>query len=467
MLVKKNRGIKKFSNLFQEGEVLNVRIVCDPADVNNLLRDDGNDIDIQISGCELTIINPTEEHFFKKVSIKLGGQGSRGQSKRPFQIVLNDGDELYNRDKFRLRNIVKDCTAIKNKLVVDIGNAIGLPSTQAGFARFYLNDYAFGLYDLSDVMKKKYIRNNFHKGNKNAQYGILYKGKGFQNVMRAYLMRNPEFYVQMFSIKNFETDYDEDNKMIDNEKSGELIEFIDWMYDVLPNASIKKIEKAFDIDTFLKTIALEYLVEHRDGFLNTGNNYFIYKTYEDKRYHVWSYDYDNTFKSSPKDTYSEFEKIYNYGKNIAFNTMAEELLDCIYNPLAERIFIHDEFRERFNNIISEIVIKIFNNDVLGKRIMYLKNVIRNDLKWDSLVPRVATQYTGLSQATRYTWNEINEAFNPNATGQTCSGKDSNLLTFINTRYNVKLLKIKPIHMDILVQELIQKIQLFQLYVYQF
>eukprot|EP00833_Pecoramyces_ruminatium_P016035 jgi/Orpsp1_1/1190067/evm.model.d7180000076420.1 len=56
MLVKKNRGIKKFSNLFQEGEVLNVRIVCDPADVNNLLRDDGNDIDIQISGCELTII---------------------------------------------------------------------------------------------------------------------------------------------------------------------------------------------------------------------------------------------------------------------------------------------------------------------------------------------------------------------------------------------------------------------------
>jgi len=378
----------------------------------------------------------TEEHIFKKVSIKLGGQGSRGQSKRPFQIVLNDGDELYNRDKFKLRNIVKDCTGIKNKIVIDIGNAIGLPSTQSGFARFYLNDYAFGLYDLSDVMKKKYIRYNFHKGNKDAKYGILYKGKGFQNVMRAYLMRNPEFYVQMFSIKNFETDYDEDDQMIDSEKSRELIEFIDWIYDVLPNTSIKNIEKSFDIDTFLKTVALEYLVEHRDGFLNTGNNYFIYKTYEDKRYHVWSYDYDNTFKSSPEDTFNEFEKIYNYGKNIAFNSMAEELLDCIYNPLAERIFIHNEFRERFNKVISEIVIKIFNKDVLGKRILFLKDVIRNDLKWDSLVPRVATQYAGLSEATRYTWNEINEAFNPNATGQTCSGKDSNLLTFIDTRYNI-------------------------------
>jgi len=56
MLVKKNKGIKKFSNLFQEGEVLNVRLICDPAGVNKLLNDDGDDIDIQVSNCELTII---------------------------------------------------------------------------------------------------------------------------------------------------------------------------------------------------------------------------------------------------------------------------------------------------------------------------------------------------------------------------------------------------------------------------
>jgi len=51
--------------------------------------------------------------------------------------------------------------------------SLGIPVAQSAFARFYINDTPFGLYDLSDVTKKKFIRNFFHPDQKknDVKYG--------------------------------------------------------------------------------------------------------------------------------------------------------------------------------------------------------------------------------------------------------------------------------------------------------
>jgi len=104
--------------------------------------------------------------------------GSRGFQKRPFKVEItgaNELEEIYGRSKFKLRNLVYDCTYIKNKLAVDIETSLGMVSGQDGFARFYVNNQPFGLYDLFDPLKKKFVKQYFHPGETEPKLGVLYK----------------------------------------------------------------------------------------------------------------------------------------------------------------------------------------------------------------------------------------------------------------------------------------------------
>lgn len=125
------------------------------------------------------LYRPYEEIFYSDVTVSIAGMGSRGFQKRPFKIEITgaDGEEdnIYNRSKFKLRNMVYDCTYIKNKVVVDMETSLSMASGQDGFARFYVNNQPFGLYDLFDPLKKKFIKQYFHEGEQDPKLGVLFK----------------------------------------------------------------------------------------------------------------------------------------------------------------------------------------------------------------------------------------------------------------------------------------------------
>jgi len=259
-------GYKKFSELFQEGEVQNIRAYCpDEMQVNAFLNDPGDNREISITGCELSIISSYSSHRFTNVTLELSGQGSRGYPKRPFKVKLDgdsadkDNQKIYGRDKFKLRNCVFDCTFIKNKLAVDLSTSLGLPAGQSSPARFYLNDYAFGLYDLADVFKKKFLKNNFHYKEDKPKYGILYKARTYQGAIRNYLVPNPDIYPEIYDLA-----YVPDDKA--GNPYADITEFIDWIANTLPNASDGDVEKYLNVDLLLKDLVVEYLIDHRDGF---------------------------------------------------------------------------------------------------------------------------------------------------------------------------------------------------------
>ncbi|ORX85512.1 hypothetical protein BCR32DRAFT_241690 [Anaeromyces robustus] len=104
--------------------------------------------------------------------------------KKPYKIDLSEGDadksntEIFNRKEFKLRSLRYDESYIKNKLASDIAESLGLPITQASFCRLYINGKSYGLYELTDMYKKKFIRRFFnpdHNGDETI-YGSLYKG---------------------------------------------------------------------------------------------------------------------------------------------------------------------------------------------------------------------------------------------------------------------------------------------------
>ncbi|ORX55331.1 coth-domain-containing protein [Piromyces finnis] len=420
-------GYKKFSELFQEGEVQNVRAYCpDENQVNALLNNRGDNIDISITGCDLSIISSGSDKRFTNVTIELSGQGSRGYPKRPFKIKLDsdsadkNNQKIHGRDKFKLRNCVFDCTYIKNKLAIDLSTSLGLPAGQATPARFYLNNYAFGLYDMADVFKKKLIKNNFHFKEDKPKYGVLYKAKTYQGITRNYLVQNPDIYSEIYDIA-FIPDDKKDNPY------GEITELIDWIANTLPTASDSEIENFINVDLLLKDIVVEYLIDHRDGFFIAGNNYYIYKS--NGKFNVWSFDFDATFDkfalypvNTPWDEYQNIPASYSDTLN--------------RNPLVEGVLSHEKFRNRFVEILKTTVSEVFNSQSMNPRIAYFQEFLKADMNWDTLVHPPAQIYDVLNgEDITYTYDQICTAFT-DLESYTCSGDSTSLYAYVRMRSQV-------------------------------
>lgn len=420
-------GYKKFSELFQEGEVQNIRAVCpDQNQVNAFLNDAGENREISITGCNLSVISSYSAKEFTNVTLELSGQGSRGYPKRPFKVKLDDkssdkkNQKVFGRDKFKLRNAVFDCTFIKNKLAVDLSTSLGLPAGQSSPARFYLNNSAFGLYDLADVFKKKFLKNNFHFNEDKPNYGILYKARTYQGVERNYLVEKPEIYSEIYDLA-----YVPDEKV--GSEYNDITEFIHWIHNELPNQTDEEIENYLNVDLLLKDLVVEYLVDHRDGFFIAGNNYFVYRA--NGKFNVWSFDFDATF-----DRYAVYpvNTVWEDYQNIP--SQYSQTLDR--NPLVDQILSRESFRQRFVDILKKTVSEVFNVQSMYPRVDYFKEFLKDDMYWDTLVRPPAQIYNVLNgEDMTYTMTEIEKAYT-DVEEYTCSGDTTSLYAYIRKRAEV-------------------------------
>ena len=420
-------GYKKFSELFQEGEVQNIRAVCpDQNQVDAFLKDAGENREITITGCNLSVISSYSAKEFTNVTLELSGQGSRGYPKRPFKVKLDEkstnkkNQKVFGRDKFKLRNAVFDCTFIKNKLAVDLSTSLGLPAGQSSPARFYLNNDAFGLYDLADVFKKKFLKNNFHFNEDLPKYGVLYKARTYQGIERNYLIEKPEIYQDIYDLA-----YVPDEKV--GSEYNDITEFIHWIHNELPNQTDDEIENYLNVDLLLKDLVVEYLVDHRDGFFIAGNNYFVYRA--NGKFNVWSFDFDATF-----DRYAVYpvNTVWEDYQNIP--SQYSETLNR--NPLVDQILTRDSFRQRFVDILKKTVSEVFNVQAMNPRVDYFKEFLKDDMLWDTLVRPPATIYNVLNgEDMTYTIDEIDKAYT-DVEEYTCSGDTTSLYAYIRKRAEV-------------------------------
>ena len=134
----------------------------------------------------ILIINtyrPYEKYHFTNATLSFSGQGSVNQEKKPYKFDLSGNEEdkanseIFNRKEFKLRSLRFDESYMKNKLIMDMAESLALPLTQTAACRLYVNNKSFGLYELSDMYKKKFVRRFFNppKISEEYVYGSLYK----------------------------------------------------------------------------------------------------------------------------------------------------------------------------------------------------------------------------------------------------------------------------------------------------
>jgi len=374
-------GYEKFSKLFQEGEVPVLRFHLSDQDFMKLKQDKGENIETKYIG-NLDLFTPDEVFQFTNAELQLAGMGTRGYQKHPYKISLSENDsdpksnkEIYDRSTFKLRNMIYDASYIKNKLVTDIMNSMGLPVAQSTHARFYINDSPMGLYDFSDVIKRKFVRTYFHPGEKkdNVKYGTLYKGCSMTGNM----------YLHAFLYSDYQEYHTELYKPAKNiirdgaQPLDDIEELITWLEGLTPTTPEADIRKKMDVDTFLKSMALEYLACQWDGYLQGGNNYYVYRNLNGY-FTIFSFDYDLSFGKWCEVNYNTFEEFCvpkrQYGEK-----------GIVYSQLYNKILSREPFKSQMKKVLDDTVSKLFNVQALGDRINYLKEFLSDDIMWDIIV----------------------------------------------------------------------------------
>ncbi|OUM67812.1 hypothetical protein PIROE2DRAFT_4621, partial [Piromyces sp. E2] len=290
-------------------------------------------------------------------------------------LKIRGKEELYGLKHLKLRADNSEPTYLRTKLICDIHNYLGLRSISANYVQLYINDTFMGLYIITDSYKDSWIEKVY--GEKNTTN--LYK---------------------CVSLDDFTTAYASGciNK---NEEVTDETEWIDFLKAVENAESASDLENIFEIDHFLYEMALEYLTNSFDR-IQSSQNFYLYKQPNGK----WIYlanDFDLDFG---KFNYKKFHQ--------SFESFTKDI------NIIDILILRDP--TRFNQILRDVVNRVFNPSTIYSHIDELKTFIKPYVELDK-VPDSKGNYPGMMKnevCYYYTLREW-EAFTEFTTGREFNG----------------------------------------------
>jgi CotH kinase protein len=223
------------------------------------------------------------------IGIKLRGNFSAGfnilQRKRkfPFKLSFNEFiDQQYDGlKKVNLNTNTNDPSFVHEKLTYGMLRELGQPAPRTAYAKLYVNGDYVGLYMLVENLDKTFLKYNYGSSGND---GNLYRSLTCPLVWRGY---DKEAYKDEMELKT-------------NESTDDWSRFI-ALLDIVNNAPqdemVTKLSAIFDIDNYLKVVAIERLVFSWDSYSAGGANYSLYERADGKI--AWiPWDYNETFQAS-------------------------------------------------------------------------------------------------------------------------------------------------------------------------
>jgi hypothetical protein len=111
---------------------------------------------------------------FENVTLQISGHSTRMLSKLSYKINIPKKQDLFGYRSLKFRSLGTDPSYMRDYLVYDMYNSVGLPTSKYSYVRIYMNDEPLGLFGLAENMKNPWIRNEFADGDKDFKQGALY-----------------------------------------------------------------------------------------------------------------------------------------------------------------------------------------------------------------------------------------------------------------------------------------------------
>ena len=285
-------------------------------------------------------------------------------NKKPLKInfgIFVEDQEYDGVEKINLANGQGDPAIIKDKINYDMMRLHGIPSPRVAHVKIYIQDEYWGIYAIIEQIDKKYLKRNFADND-----GNLWKNKG--NTELKWYGSNPNSYPFELQTNADENDW---TKFI------ELIDFINNSSDIVFEDAIEDI---FDLDEYLRILAIDLLTNNWDSYIDHGRNWYLYHEPKTDKIHWLPWDYNFAFDRRPNG-FGDFDIILNDPNKV----------------LIYRIFQVPEFRTRYLTYMCEILEVNFTEERLISKLDAQLDLIDDD--WN------------LATNNFFTLNDVQDAIN--------------------------------------------------------
>ncbi|MEP4533234.1 MAG: CotH kinase family protein [Cyclobacteriaceae bacterium] len=347
------------SEVYDDSILPRIDITIDQADLDFILASENRESDQEFTATfqfSSLNFNALEEN----IGFRLRGNTSRQSAKKSFKVSFNSfekGRDLKGFEKINLNGEHNDPTIARAKLCWDLMNSLHVPASRTNHVELYINNAYYGLYINVEHIDEEFVELRF--GNKD---GNLYKCLWPADLK--YKGDSPDAYKEEHSGRRT---YELKTNESEDDYSG-LAKFIKVLNQTSSSLFEEEIEKVFDVNSYLRALAVEVLVAHWDNYGINQNNFYLYDNPTDGKFYYIPYDLDNTLGVDFFDVDWADWNIYSW-----------------YNddrPLTKRILAVEKYREEFTRVMDRLLREEFLPSKLNPRIDELKALIQDAAERD-------------------------------------------------------------------------------------
>ncbi len=337
--------------LYDDTVVATISIDIAREDLNFLYAAGNEDSDLEFPAT-FTFDNGTIQEVVENVGFRLRGNTSRLSAKKSFRVSFNTfepGRKLYGIEKLNLNGEHNDPSIMRTKLSWDLFAEMGVPASRANHVRVYINGTYYGLYINVENIDEQFLQSRFRNDE-----GSLYKCLWPADL--AYLGPDADAYRPDASRRPY------DLKLRDSDDEGydDLAAFIDLVNNTSPSAFEDAIENAFDVNGFLRALAVTVATGSWDTYAFLKNNFYLYFNPETGKVVYIPFDFDNSFGIWWEGIWPGIDWA---NRNVYVWQHPTE-----QRPLVKRILQVQTFRERFTFYVRHLMGGAFDPAVMNPRI---------------------------------------------------------------------------------------------------
>ncbi|KAF9095678.1 hypothetical protein BGX23_000089, partial [Mortierella sp. AD031] len=323
-------------------------------------------------------INDKVVHSVDNVIFGVSGKSSMEFNKQAFKLEFDTkvGQSFFSRPSIKLRSESSDPTMIREKLYIDVLNAVGVPTQQGAWVRVFMNSKPVGLYLMVDDIGNSFLKQTIHHGDPNIVRGSLWQ-------MNAPVVdQQGDLKFKGPTAANYSTECYKMKTLGSNPLDApmtQLIQFMKDLEDFQPKRDNGRQywESRLDVDGFLRNMAMEYLGGSWDAYWWSGSNYFFYFNPSLGNSGKWQWistDFDGTFgDGDPTDTLTTYQD------------WATDLAKHDRPMITKLLFQSSDLNIRFEQTLKDIVGYAFKPEALFPRIEAYEKMLAKDVAWDCAI----------------------------------------------------------------------------------
>jgi spore coat protein CotH len=328
-------------------------------------------------------VNVRFRHGDIDVTVTNAGISARGNTAltkypRSFNISFDSfvpGQNLFGIEKLNLNSEANDPAMARSKLSFDLSQAAGLPTEYANHVATVIigpNNHRSGpngvffdaVLNNTQPVEDAFIKQRFPNSRGNL-YKCTYTASGPADL--TYKGPTGSSYS---GLSTYELKYQGSPDASYDDLAG----FINIINNTPSNTFPAVIRRNFEVDDFLKRLALDVLTSNWDGYWGNYNNFHLYRDPGSGKWHYLPYDMDNTFSIrwiTPSSGNWATQNIYTWGHTSS-------------TPLASRILGVPEFKNRYSYYLNQMLQTIYQNSTLNPLVYRVRENQTAALPFDNL-----------------------------------------------------------------------------------